>query len=173
MVPMGNRTRIATTLLLVMLTLGGGLPHVRCRCPSGRLKPFCLAFLFHSSSACCCAAETASGGCCHAAEASAPEDDEVPSCCAHSCCAVPTGRTAEDTTRIGATCCSRELAPSDEYTASVAPEAVGGEWDWTPHLPAVGSAFLLTDFRGVSDSLAYLPAPPPPDLFTVLQRLTI
>ena len=55
--------------LTAAMTLVAGLPHFDCRCPSGQVKPFCLATASKKTGCCC------GGACCTI--------DEI--CCGNRC----------------------------------------------------------------------------------------
>jgi hypothetical protein len=71
----------ACVWLTAVMTVIAGLPHFECRCPGGRLKPFCLGTPSHTHACCCCG-----GGpcCCRSAAVAGPAAEEPagPSCCA-------------------------------------------------------------------------------------------
>lgn len=170
MVAFGKKARVAHVWLTALLTLVSGIPHVQCRCPSGRLKPFCLSFPFRSgaSASCCCAAGGSSSGSCCLAPDSPPAGETVPTCCNHA-----HGRRAREGSRAGASCCSRTLASPGEFTPSPSVTRPTAEPGWVAALPSLGPAGVLPHERGLLSWQAHLLAPPPADLVTVLQRLTI
>src|SRR5262249_34915238 len=70
MTAFGKKARVARVWLAALLALLAGSPRVQCRCPDGRLKPFCLGFLFRGAALVGCRS-AAQGqpaphdGCCH------------------------------------------------------------------------------------------------------------
>src|SRR5262245_60186384 len=100
MAALGKKARVAHVWLTALLTLFAGLPRVQCRCPDGRVKPFCLGPCVRAdgSPGCCCAGAGTPAACC-AAETSTPAEDAEPPCCA---CAhhLPGEDAAEDTPRL-------------------------------------------------------------------------
>src|SRR5205807_1194809 len=58
--------RVGLAWVTAFMTLVTATPHFACRCPTGHVKPFCLA-LTSKTSRCCCAGaccSQAGGGCC-------------------------------------------------------------------------------------------------------------
>jgi hypothetical protein len=74
-------------------------PHFVCRCPNGRIKPFCLG-LTSAKAECCCA-----GGCCCSTHG--------PACCCEGAPRTIQAATADQATESA--CCRR---PHDEQTAT-------------------------------------------------------
>jgi hypothetical protein len=169
MVALGKTTRAGFVWLTALLTLVAGLPRVECHCPSGRIKPFCLGFLFPGG---CCAAEASSSpsGCCAPADEGRSGED-VPSCCCHASSA-----SAKDTTHetgIAAGRCTRTLTGPDGLvtaTREAAPTVVLACLDFLfPGAPTT----IPSENQGRPSRQGHSLAPPPTDLVTVLQRLTV
>ena len=85
--------RTAFIGLTALMTLVTGLPHFRCQCPNGSVKPFCFGYGC-SASACCC------GGACPASPADvrhgrapAPGRNRRAACCACATRPANGGRT--------------------------------------------------------------------------------
>src|SRR5262249_19031877 len=57
----GSKLRVALVWMTAVMLLAAGLPHVRCVCPDGHVKPFCLGSASPTSGCCC------GGSCCGAA----------------------------------------------------------------------------------------------------------
>jgi hypothetical protein len=172
MVPFGKTLQSGFVWLTALLTLVAGSPHVQCRCPNGRIKPFCLGFLFQGgATGGCCAADAPSSwsSCCAGPHAARTEKD-IPSCC--SCCSSAEER-AESETCVHAAGCTRTLTGPVEFVA--ASGDAGGA------LALLGVAFLSpaafapipSEDQGLPSWQGHSLAPPPTDLVTVLQRLTI
>lgn len=173
-----KKARVALVWLTALLTLFAGAPHVQCRCPSGRLKPFCLGFLFHNPAGgtCCCAGEAPdSGGCCVAPDA-LPAPRAGTKCCA---CGPHTrggqvGEAGAIRIQANAPCCFKTLvtpadfapAPSEPGPAPAASTVADLRSLWAPGVGLAGD-------RGLLSWQAHLLAPPPTDLIITLQRLTI
>lgn len=87
--------------LAVMLTLAAAVPHVRCVCPDGQVKFFCLGL--STSSTCCCVSSSCQ----------APDRQDTATC--HV--------TSSD--EHGSSCCDRlqrvPVQPSEEFTTLKAP----------------------------------------------------
>ena len=171
-----KKARAARVWLTALLTLIAGSPRVQCRCPDGRLKPFCLAFLYRDAegAGCCCGAKgqaASSGSCCQAPGAPSTPEADCP-CCAH-CCRQPAGEEP-GAGRLGAPCCAKTLTPSSDL--ALTPSATGAEADATS-TAALSSpepcGSPLPEERGLLAWQAHLLAPPPTDLLALLQRLTI
>ncbi len=171
----GEKARVALVCLTALMTLVAGSPHVQCRCPDGRLKPFCLVSFSRAadSAGCCCGTEGPSsrGRCCLA-------PGTTPARKASSCCGHSHGRrqraTADGTDRVQGVCCTRTMVPSGDL--ALAPSAPEPSTDPTSVVlfssPAASAAVLPSEGRLLSWQ-AHLLAPPPTDLITLLQRLTI
>jgi hypothetical protein len=140
MVALGRTTRAGFVWLTALLTLVAGLPHVQCRCPSGRIKVFCPG--------------DATGGCCATAASCSPPE---------ACCAPTHAAPVREDVR---SCCCHASAPATEIASETGVAAMR----CTKTLPA--AAVPLEDPRQPSWQGHSL-APPPTDLVTVLQRLTI
>ena len=165
--------------MTALMTLVAGTPHFDCRCPNGRIKPFCLALLTGRTGCCC------EGSCCSAP----PGDDEkghtthpspaatVPkkACC---CCKAHQGnarggsRTAPGLGKVG---CQKSLA---EMASAVSePSVKVSEKALSAHL-FVPTLEPVTEHDGFGPG-AFLTAyhqhriPPPTDLVTVLQHFLI
>lgn len=165
--------------LTALMTLAAGTPHFECRCPNGRIKPFCLA-LFSGKTGCCCG-----GSCCSvipgdedkalAAAAFPSSAGAKKTCCC--CCKAPAenagseSRTASRFEKVG---CRKTLA--EAAVAIPVPFVKAPVQDATAHLfvPAPEPT-MEPDGFGACDCLPadYYHWPPPTDLVTVLQRFLI
>jgi len=64
---LGANLRPALVCVTAVMTLVAGTPHVDCRCPDGRRKPYCLGTTTSGRSCCCggtCCPNTSGKGCC-------------------------------------------------------------------------------------------------------------
>ncbi len=109
--------------LTAVATLIAGTPHFVCRCPNGKLKPFCLGLSFATTgkdgkaSHCCC-----NGTCCSADGAGCKcgktQAYGSPSCCGgdgqHASAAVDLQRSSQ----ASAPGCARTLTPPELVTVS-------------------------------------------------------
>ncbi len=153
-----RRTFVAATVwLTAVTTVVADLPHLECRCPDGRVKPFCLAAV---APGCCCA-----GSCCQTTAGTAPVRK---ACCSQSHRSSDRGPSARSTG------CTKSPAPApapalEAATAVQAPVDMG-----VVFLPADLSSALLWG-RPVKEAVAWLahPPAPPADLVTRLARLLI
>jgi hypothetical protein len=62
-----QRTMSGLTWLTILLTPLTGMPHFVCRCPNGRVKPYCLGLASKASGCCCgcaCCRRASEGKCC-------------------------------------------------------------------------------------------------------------
>jgi hypothetical protein len=171
MAALAGATRAGFVLLTALLTLVAGLPHVRCRCPSGRVIPFCLGSLFHGATG-CCAAESPSSpdGCCASANG-AETDPGAPSCCCHASAAWAEEAASE--ARLAAGHCTKSLTAADDLaTASRHPGSAPAS-DSFDLLPPAGILAAALQDREPPSRQGHSLAPPPTDLVTALQRLTI
>jgi hypothetical protein len=119
--------RRASLTLLVWLTaamtLVAGTPHFTCRCPNGRVKPFCFGTAFQKSGCCCngecCCTKAATD--CPCGKTSDPDAQPVISSC---CCA----KGAPEPQGATASCCGQQ----DDSAAS----CCGAHGDPLPNVPA-------------------------------------
>ncbi len=168
---------VAQVWVTAVMTLVAGLPHFDCRCPDGRVKPFCLSFAFETSGCCC------SGTCCSPTEESAnrsgygttparqakkapccsrhrgPETSELPS--ANGCRAGGSGCVRTLTQPQDVACAPSQATGRADVAALV---AVPASVSFVHALPA--AAHNQPSWE--THSLA-----PPVDLVTVLQHLLI
>jgi hypothetical protein len=192
-------TRIRNLCLKVFVwatvasTLLASTPHVLCRCPDGKIKPFCFSFFApESSSRCgatsCCSAQDANDGDCKAISPGGPKAGK--GCCsslkskqpvhgstANGCCdqtVQQAGSNRAEGPTIARTCCQKTLAQSQ------VPSLIRS--DSKPLETSPGISFALAVVSSETAALPPGPAndvwqvdrlPPPTDLVTVLQRLTI
>ena len=173
---LGKTARVARVWLAALLALLAGSPRVQCRCPDGRLKPFCLGFLFRGAALVGCGSaakgQTAScDGCCHSPGAPPAEEAEPP-CCPH-CHRRQTGDTPGGASVAGPGCVRTlaqpayvSLTPSDQGPLAGLVSAALLAPPGAPALP-------LSSGHGPVSGQAHLLAPPPTDLVTALQRFLI
>lgn len=84
-------------------TLLAGLPHLQCRCPDGRIKPFCLSFVIPST---CCGRSCCAGPTDSQAERSSQESTKKPCCCCQALRPAPNNPAEQ----IGPQGCQKTLA---------------------------------------------------------------
>src|SRR5262245_55188664 len=151
--------------LTALMTLVAGIPHFRCQCPDGGVKPFCLAFGSTHPSGCCCGGACCSAQgqecCCRARPASLGEPDE-PSCCAATQ-AAPAEVEMQQAAAVGArrTHCEKSAAQVTELGVTHSRTIADAGLAPADLLP-LGSAFAcppLPDRSPVYWSIR-LPAPP-------------
>ncbi len=141
-------TKFLATLAAFM-TVTAGLPSFQCRCPDGRVKPFCQG---NDSSGCCRDVDESSSletkSCCEKkADVQKPHSGKKHSCCADSG-DVPQQGVGRDGSQIvvKATCCVKTLV-SDSPVYSVADTSIpvhqSGDRliDWEP-VPLLSSVAL-------------------------------
>jgi hypothetical protein len=148
----GNIAWIGHIWLTALMTLVAGVPHFACRCPDGRVKPFCMGTP-SAKSGCCCR-----GTCCSPSEGG--------TCCCGTRSRIPGPE-------VGRSNCTKTLAPSVLLTVGhgkttlANPLTVGA-------LPAQAVSVLsLTTMVGARPAWQAHQIAPPTDLITVLQRLVI
>jgi hypothetical protein len=162
---LGRRILAGLTALAALLTPVRGLPHFVCRCPDGRLKPFCLSFFSTQRSACCCGRACCSGTpgrCC---------------CCACPGCGGRHGVAGADESPSAGGCllgtpgCVKTLT-GPELLALASGRQTAGD-DLPPPAGLSAPADLGADLsRAPGCDLAPARAPPA-DLVTLLRRLVI
>lgn len=159
---------VVTTLVTAAMTLVAAMPHFECRCPDGYLKPFCFGCVSRASGCCCARAEgssTESAKCCCGRTKAAV---------AEKCCKEERAfqrflsSTSGDLAR--ASCCQLTPAYSE-------PAVFGPSGDDLGTLVFAFALLAQTQFHldtPVTDAtVVSWEIPPPIDLLTVLQRLTI
>jgi hypothetical protein len=165
--------------LTAIMMLVAGTPHFHCRCPNGRIKPFCLALLTGKTGCCC------DGSCCSAfpgddAKGLATHASPSATVAKKTCCC---GKAHQDNTRdesrtaprLGKAGCQKTLA---EAAAAVSePSVKVSVLDLTAHLLVPAPEPMMEhDGFGPWDYLSayhYHRIPPPTDLVTVLQHFLI
>jgi hypothetical protein len=174
-----RRVRNTVVTCLVWATavsmLVASTPHFVCRCPNGDIKPFCLASTFTKSSCCnvtCCSSE--SGG-----SNSSKAKPGGKSCCARKNTfgnAPDKGNRTDDrnsSPAFGKTCCQKVLVQSEGSSLN------SSETKLTPSSPILDLSGATAAENAVAPSILLLARwrfdrlPPPTDLVTTLQRLTI
>lgn len=163
---MGILRRTATAGLVwltAVMTLTAGLPHFRCECPNGSVKPFCFGVFCSSTGNCC-------GNACPAARGSvrACADAHRAACCCYGAKgrrAAPSGGHPVAQGRG----CVKSFAPHTRYVVSRPRAADGAAVNY--YAAAVTNAYSRTALRLPRG--AHPPSPPPSDLVIVLQRFLI
>jgi hypothetical protein len=175
MIDWGKCFRSAAIGLTAITTLIAATPHFDCRCPDGRIKPFCLSVLFGASQCCC------EGACCPV-----PPDDSArgplprPALVAKSCCCGRQAEPREDRTgavpgsQFSTTGCTKVLVEARVTSLDKGPQAP--ERDLTPAPFTTPAQPLRTLSEG--PALACRAAgdsrrPPPTDLVTLLEHFLI
>jgi hypothetical protein len=165
-------------------TLVANTPHYVCRCPNGQVKVFCLGVV-SKESACCCSGETrssksTSASCCQSGSPSNSKGKKP--CCGGQATERGNGLTAQQERTanpsdgrpaVSRTCCQRIVAQPDGQPV-VLPEAKDDKGFQlsiaAPALPAPEPGILSL---AVAKTVLQWCVPPPTDLVTILQRLTI
>ena len=168
----GRITRAGFAWLTAIMTLVTSLPHFRCQCPNGSIKPFCFGVFCSSTGCCCgdaCSGATRGPGC--NAKPAAAGIWRAACCCGHTGNR-PT-RNSGDPAQVQAPGCQKTLA--QQHLAPAAPTKVvhdGAAVDsFLPALaawPRLDSAHTRAAKKGLHSA-----APPPSDLVIVLQRFLI
>lgn len=174
-------------------TLMASTPHFVCRCPDGSVKPFCLGPVFNASGCCCggdtcCCSTKSGGGCCSKGGSSGGQAVKRTSCCSQapehkdhskpgtdgSGGAQRAGSKAGEGHAISSRCCQKAVAQQE--TQSVTPlqakinESLNTSLVLFPATLLVQAVPSATSGQTVWEVFRL---PPPTDLVTVLQRLTI
>jgi hypothetical protein len=170
-----RKTSLAALVwLTAAMTLVAGTPHFTCRCPSGRVKPFCLGSALKQSGCCCngecCCASAAAGGC---GNTSASDAKPVE---ASGCCGRHDGPAPKVPAQAGgsftASCCTKTL---------VRPGVSTSQHPEKPVLNSAALAVLLALQPPVSWAAPAEPCffrpehqrPPPTDLVIALQHFLL
>lgn len=164
--------------LTAAMTLVAGLPHFDCRCPSGQVKPFCLATASKKTGCCCggacCAGASGGGYCCNSPGSSPERHGHKPPCCAQEK-APPGGNQPFDGPHLDH-CggCVKTLAASPVLTADTHRKPLADDRSAGTAM-SVCAVVTCCPACGVQEHLSRLDRPPapPPDLVTLLQRLVI
>jgi hypothetical protein len=133
--------------LLVLLAFAGAVPHVRCVCPDGRIKLFCLGI--STSSSCCCISSPKSSTDPSASSSSpmAMSDDRKVTCCGHPRLGdvLPNAESASLQAPCG---CQQSLSAVAEAALTSAADALDTLVDqafapmaWTTHPVVSGNAY--------------------------------
>lgn len=167
-----------TIWLTAVMTLIAGTPHLVCRCPNGRVKPFCFALLSGKNGGCCdgpcCSAFSEDDGKDLAAGASLTATVAQKTCC---CCETHQDNAKNESrsdSKLGKEKCQKTLV--EGIVAVPAPAVKAPVQDLTAHLFVPASEFVTAQDRfGASERLCDTPCdwPPPTDLVTLLQHFLI
>jgi hypothetical protein len=165
----GRKVRAVSVWLTALMTLVSSFPHFDCRCPSGRLKRFCLSL---TSSACCCG-----GSCCSPTQADrhlrvSPSSARLRPCCCDKSQG-PRGKPSTADPAVGNASCVKDLIEPPPLTIGEARSGTDREPDAESLLPGPASggfviACTLPAHLGHSRD-----SPPPMDLVTLLRHLLI
>lgn len=157
--------------LTAICTLLAGTPHIQCRCPNGRLKLFCLSSSTKTSKCCC------DGSCCGSAEGSAetaPSNSESHCCCGNRQNSDETGTPPSTGPSLQENGCSKKLVLPEMQTS---PDRRVATTNIDDVLPGVAFRTFTSpdlDLPAAQDTRwQVFRVPPPTDLCTVFQRLTI
>ena len=170
----GIKSRVTHVWLMALLTLFAGLPPVQCRCPSGRIKPFCLSSVFGTSTLSCCCAERVPDSeepCCGAPVATPTEQAERP-CCPH-CRPQPTADTLQSAS-VSRLCCVKSLGQFRNLALTPSETRSSPDRVCVAALSSHGpSPCFSFSGHGSDTSQVHLPEPPPADLVTIFQHFLI
>ena len=168
----GKTVWVVNVWLMALLTLFAGSPRIQCRCPDGRVKLFCLSSFFPAGvSGCCCTSTQPASRppCCPAPDGPPAAVEECP-CCAHTreC---QHGMASDHTSRIDPIGCTKTLTQTRDPAAI--PPGMEPDDNSTAVLRMSDTSVIFQQRDALSSRRDLLPDPPPTDLITVLQRLTI
>ncbi len=177
-----RRTSVSVLVwLAVAMTVVAGVPHSSCRCPDGRIKPFCSGSTGKKGGCCCdgecCCAKAGTACCCKKSDSEEPQG-ATGSCCGQrgSCCGhhgqSATNAPANVLPAVTGSCCTRTLV-QPEVSTFLSPERMVVKDVALGALLAVPLAPL---WDAPSEPWAFRQEhqrPPPTDLLTTLQRLLI
>jgi hypothetical protein len=173
-----GRTALAGLVWLTAgMTLLAEVPHFDCRCPTGRVKPFCVSFPWEKSTCCCgggyCSDNPNGPCCCGGKKPSASGKAKNRSCCKQHTQANgdprPEGRPVATSA-----CCVKTLAQQGLIAPGPAKETRGKDVGVYPVVAAQPASFYPSAGSSpsrLSCSLHLLA--PPADLVTLLQRFLI
>jgi hypothetical protein len=182
--PLWAKLRVPLAWLTATTLLVAATPHFHCVCPNGKVKRFCLNIASGPTGCCCggscCAGNQGGECCCQAPGRLAAEQNAEQPCC---CCAATAQQPRQDTRPAGAAahvqgkCCTK--TPEGGFiavTPEQGPERLGpSSGGLTLLVAAPGPALAAVAPHGGGWRLAWQShqLPPPTDLVTTLQRLTI
>ncbi len=173
----GKIAWIGQTWLTAVMTLVAAVPHFDCRCPDGRVKPFCLGIARDASGCCCggtCCSSNKGGTCCCASHKQASSGEtRVTSCCNHHQDR-KTSRSPDYRQVVSHSGCTKTLAQPQVVTIShgkaAFAKAVTFEAFLSPQpAPLLSLPTTGYGYPGWEEHLL----PPPTDLLTMLCRLII
>lgn len=158
--------------ITAVMTLIAGMPHISCRCPDGRLKPFCFSFLGDNSGCCgknCC--QRQDGNRCAVLDASVAADDAG----AHTCCAQSghqrSAEPGDSRHHIERNGCVRKLVQAADQAMSQNDTTRVTELTFAFTLPH--ETVTTLPLRPAGHTWQPYLLPPPTDLTIVLQRFVI
>jgi hypothetical protein len=180
-----RRTSLSVLVwLAAAMTVLAGVPHCSCRCPDGRVKPFCFGSTAKKGGCCCdgeCCCAKAGTACCCKKSASEPQGatalccgqqgEAAGSCCGHHDQPAP-NIPAKDEPALTGSCCTRTLAQPEVFTflspkRFVVKDVTLQALHVVQHVPLWDAPTEPRAFRQEHQR------PPPTDLLTTLQRLLI
>jgi hypothetical protein len=175
-----HKLRVALAWLTATTLLVAATPHFRCVCPNGQVKRFCLNLPSGPTGCCCggsCCAGSQGGQCCCQAGSGAVDQSGSGRA---TCCARQGQREARQPAgpdgHLRGACCTKTPA-SDFLAITSAPET-------GPESPSASPASFVAPASATFTSVVACwgpcrlswqshELPPPTDLVTALQRLTI
>jgi hypothetical protein len=168
--------RIAFLLLTTAAVVVGGLPHYRCVCANGRVKPFCLS-LASGQSGCCCGGTCCSadqGGCCRRPSGGpgASAESKVRHCCGQDHVARTQPPNCTDQCLQGTGC--RKTPTVQEYLVSASERPAGRECNGAPSL-CLPPPYVLLAAPSVTRHMGWTShdLPPPTNRVIAFQHLVI
>ena len=157
--------------LTAISTLIAATPHFSCRCPNGRVKPFCFSSPSGASQCCCggsCCSSSGRACCC-----SSPSAENSDSCCRADNAADGAAASLGGVQFRGNRCTKTLVAPAllalPESKSAASDD--GASWVLLPSPYAICSA--LSHIGSVRAFWQIFRVPPPTDLVVALQRFTI
>ncbi|SRR5579885_1284667 len=180
-----RRTSVSLLVwLAAAMTVVAGVPHASCRCPDGRIKPFCSGSTAKKGGCCCdgeCCCGKAGTACCCKKSDSEPQgapasccgqqDEPAGSCHGHHDQPAPNAPATAQPSLTGS-CCTITLA-QPEASTFLSPERVVVKDVTLGALLAVRLAPLGAAPTEPWSFRHEHQRPPPTDLVTTLQRLLI
>lgn len=149
--------------LTASTSLFSGMSSLSCRCPNGQEKPFCFGVPSEKTSCCC------GGSCCSVNPDSMTVGTGSVCCCCESE-QKPPEPCNETGFRANVPCCSKTLSQAELTTA---PEPIDHRDDGSTVIVKVMSPVVSIPQSTIREVWEPFRVPPPTDLVTLLQHLTI
>jgi hypothetical protein len=174
---LGRAALTGLVWLTAGMTLLAGVPHFDCRCPTGRVKPFCVGFTWEKSSCCCgggCCSSNHNGACCCRGKKPPTGGNAKNWSCCKQHTAPNGGPRPEGRPVANSSCCVKTLAQQGLLAPGPAKETRSKDFGVRAAVAAQPTTFYIP--AGLSPSR--LPCSlhllaPPADLVTLLQRFLI